>query len=141
MPPPPSSEVVSIAKRHRIHLSGPMTGLVGRNEYAFRVAEKRLRELGHDVYVPHDIPPDRAYGQALLLNLAWICDQATAQVLLRGSEASPGSRAERACAEALGLPQYAEANGQFYLLNRHGRTLATLQPAPKIEAVETGDEG
>ena len=138
MHPPPSSDIAG--KRHRIHLSGPMTGLVGLNEYAFRVAEKDIRALGHDVFVPHDIVADRTYRQALLFNLAWICDQATAQVLLRGSEASPGSRAERACAEALGLPQYVEVDGRYYLLNRHGRTLATLQPAPTLAAVETGDE-
>ena len=141
MPPTPSSDAVGIAKRHRIHLSGPMTGLVNLNEYAFRVAAERIRGLGHEVFSPHDLETETPYRKALIMNLTWIFGHATAQVLLRGSEASPGSRAERAYAEALGLPQYVEADGQYYLLNRFGRTLATLGKAPGLHVVGDTDEG
>ena len=142
MPPTPSSDAGGVSKRHRIHLSGPMTGLVNLNEYAFRVAAERIRGLGHEVFVPHEsILAHTSYRVALLMNLAWVCEHATAQVLLRGSEASPGSRAERACADALDLPQYVEADGQYYLLHKFGRTLATLAEAPGLHVVGDADEG
>lgn len=39
----------------RIYLSGPMTGKLDLNHYAFDVAEKRLTEQGHFVINPHRI--------------------------------------------------------------------------------------
>lgn len=41
----------------KIYVSGPISGLVDGNVSAFRTAEKFLREVGHDVVVPHDLSP------------------------------------------------------------------------------------
>ena len=123
-----------------IHLSGPMSGIAHRNEYAFRKAEERLREMGYEVFNPINIPPQTEYRVALMQNLVWICERAEAQVLLLGSEASPGSCAERALANALMLPQYVEMEGQYRLLNHLGITQVILPLAVGVEEAQEASE-
>ena len=124
----------------KIHLSGPMSGIARRNEYAFRKAEERLREMGHDCFQPLNIPASTDYRVALMQNLVWICERAEAQVLLLGSEASPGSCAERALANALMLPQYVEMDGQYRLINHLGVTQLILPLAIGVEEAQQASE-
>ena len=88
----------------RIFISGPMTGKPDLNEPLFRQAEERLRELGHTVFNPCDLPKTLSYREAMKIDQAWICEHADALVVLPGWPDSPGSRAEVALAEAIGIP-------------------------------------
>jgi Domain of unknown function (DUF4406) len=97
------------------------------NYPAFDAEAKRLRALGHEVFNPADHDQQMfgadisnptgseaqavaEYGfdrrAALKTDLAWICDNAEALVMLPGWENSTGATAEHALAEALGLPTY-----------------------------------
>ena len=62
----------------RIYISGPMTGKPDLNEPLFRSTEKRLRELGHEVFNPCDLPKTLSYRDAMKFDLAWICEHADA---------------------------------------------------------------
>ena len=111
----------------RVYLAGPMTGIPAFNYPAFNAAAARLRRAGHYVFNPaeHDTAvygTDISAGNetgcvrqaandhgfcrrtALRDDLAWICDHAEAVALLPGWERSSGARAEKALADALGLP-------------------------------------
>ena len=102
-----------------------MTGLPFFNAPTFRLAAENLRVMGNDVFSPveHDeqkfgreVFDDNPTGdpialaakgfrrrEALLVDLAYICQEADAVALLPGWRNSPGARAEYAVAVALGL--------------------------------------
>ena len=109
-----------------IYLAGPMRGLPEFNFPAFMAAANYLRKAGHKVFNPaerdiehhgEDISKGNKTGsidqaikqhgfslrRALGDDLAYICAEADAVVLLPGWENSKGAKAERATAEALGL--------------------------------------
>jgi nucleoside 2-deoxyribosyltransferase len=107
----------------KIYLAGPMRGYPEFNFPAFREGARVLREAGHEVFSPAE--HDEANGldvtgsdgnqdaliasgfdlrAALGADLAWICANAEAVVVLPGWEMSAGATAEAATAKALGLP-------------------------------------
>ena len=122
-------------KRHRIHLSGPMTGLPNRNAEAFAYAEKLLLAQGHTVFNPTVITSGSEYRTALMQNLVFICEAATAQVLIPGHECSPGSLAAAAAARAIGLLQYVQRDDEFWLLDETRTQPMKLGAAPKLTVV------
>ncbi len=106
----------------RIYIAGPMRGVPEYNFPAFIAAEERLQDAGHVVFSP--VQYDRQVGidvtgltgheeenipgfnlrEAMQAELTWLCLHAEAVVFLPGWEKSLGSRAERATAQALGIP-------------------------------------
>ena len=98
----------------RIYISGPMTGKPDLNEPLFRSTEERLREMGHEVFNPHNVQKQPSYRDYLANDLAWICERADALVVLPGWEDSPGSKAEVAVADCIDLPIYEAAEGGFF---------------------------
>ena len=56
----------------RIYISGPMTGKPDLNEPLFRSTEERLREMGHTVFNPCNLPKTLSYRTALKEDLRWI---------------------------------------------------------------------
>ena len=110
----------------KIYVAGPMRGYAQFNFPAFESATRDLRALGHEVFSPAErdrgtgFHPDQAMAgteeemalagfslrEALGTDLAWICAEADAVVLLPGWLLSLGARAERATARALGLPVF-----------------------------------
>ena len=109
----------------KIYVAGPMRGYAQFNFPAFESATRDLRALGHEVFSPAErdrgigFHPDQMAGteeemasagfdlrEALGTDLAWICAEADAVVLLPGWSTSLGARAERFTARALGLPVF-----------------------------------
>lgn len=109
----------------KIYLAGPMSNIPHFNYPAFNEAAARLRADGHEVFNPaeHDVTmfgkdisnatgdvakaaSDHGFDRraALKADLAWICDFGEAIALLPGWANSSGAKAEKALAEALGLP-------------------------------------
>jgi hypothetical protein len=104
----------------RVYVSGPMSGRVDLNRAAFEAAAEALRERGHEPVIPHPIEPaahpdrpcvgrpidgkDHGYGCYLLADLATLAG-CGAYTLLPDWDDSPGSRAEMAFAEAVGIPE------------------------------------
>ena len=89
----------------KAYVSGPVSGLPGNNEAAFRACAERLRALGVEPLVPHDIVPEGCDGwhEAMRHCIAFLpsCDAA---VFLPGWWLSRGARVERKVAMACGLP-------------------------------------
>ena len=97
-----------------IYISGPMTGIADDNKPAFNRAAAKLRAMGHNCENPAEQPSGLSYGERLALDLAWICAQADALVILRGAVFSKGVAVELALANALALPVYHQLpDGQF----------------------------
>lgn len=114
----------------KIYVAGPMRGIPEFNFPKFNRVTKALRAMGHEVFNPAerdierhggvDISKGNAAGDetvavkehgfslrvALGEDLAWICAEADAVALLPGWQRSKGAKAEKATAEALGLPTY-----------------------------------
>lgn len=112
-----------------IYLCGAMTHKKHFNREAFAVAAADLREKGHVVFSPPEFN-EAVYGPKFLLSnesgdpreavekfgfdlrkcfsteLAFICLDADAVVVLPNSENSKGTKAEVAVAEAIGIPVY-----------------------------------
>src|SRR5690242_10689349 len=106
----------------KVYLAGPMTGYAEFNFPAFHKATAQLREAGYQVFSPaeHDESQgidvtgtdgtetlaEQGFSRrtALGADLAWICAEAEAVVVLPGWNASTGALAEVATARALGLP-------------------------------------
>lgn len=90
----------------RIYISGPIAGVDNGNREQFRLAHKRLAELGHEVVNPHDIPSKGTTWMDYMLSdleeLRW-CE---AVVFLSGWEYSQGCRIEKIVAETLGLRMF-----------------------------------
>ena len=116
-----------MSRHHTVHISGPVTGQPDRNKDAFNAAERRLREMGHTVLNPMDIPREASYRDAMLINCDWICRNATAMVVLPGASASPGSKAEQTLALAIGLPIYIQRPEAFWRVDDGGYD--DLEPA------------
>ena len=108
-----------------VYLSGPMRHIKNFNFPAFHEAARALRSQGHIVFNPAEkdikqhgegieksptgclkTAEKRGFNlrEALASDLKWICLKAEAVVLLSGWEKSKGALAERATAEALGIP-------------------------------------
>lgn len=91
----------------RVYISGPITGMVDRNQAAFVEAADMLRDLDHDPVNPQLIQPehdgecrgayveghDHRYGCFMRADLKALLD-CDAITMLRGWEASPGARCE-----------------------------------------------
>ena len=127
---------------HRIHLAGPITGVPDGNRFAFDDAATLLRQMGHEVFNPHNIADAPEYRVALMQNLVWICERATVQVLLPGYTRSPGSRSQSETARALRLRQYvARGRGSALVFwecplpgeQVHAHLLGRLGPVTKEE--------
>ena len=114
----------------KVYLAGPMRGIPAYNFPAFFAAERAIREESPGTFVfnparndcehygldPED--PRRAGDKlqsehynfsirtALSQDLAWICQNANALILLPNWETSNGALAERACCLALDIPVY-----------------------------------
>lgn len=106
----------------RIYLSGKMRGIRDFNFPAFHAAAAKLREQGHVVFNPAEYD-ELIYGEdfsksetgdladiptfdlraALMKDLEYICNQATAIALLPGWESSKGALAELAVAKVFDL--------------------------------------
>lgn len=126
----------------KVYLAGPMRGIPEFNHPAFRDGARRLRDAGHEVFSPAeheemrgfdwaahsgDLSAAEASGfslrKALGADLAWICSDADAVVVLPGWQESLGATAEVAVARALGLPsveldEFLTSEGRC----RHART-------------------
>lgn len=97
----------------KTYLAGPMRGYAEHNYPAFREAAKQLRALGYEVFNPAEHAPMPLEGtepeQAdirlwMRQDLAWICEEAEAIVVLPGWERSLGAKAEVATADAIVIP-------------------------------------
>jgi Domain of unknown function (DUF4406) len=105
-----------------IYIAGPLESAIDGdfNFPAFDRVAQQLRDKGHYVYSPADhargslgsledilaMSPfalKKARRKILAEELYWLCSNAHLVVLLPGWEKSPGARAERAAAEALGI--------------------------------------
>lgn len=109
----------------KVYIGGPMRGYAEFNFPAFHAAADAIKALGCEVFNPAakdnerhgtDISKGNAAGceevaakehgfnlrEALGLDLAWICAEATAIALLPGWKNSKGATAEHATAVALG---------------------------------------
>lgn len=118
----------------KIYLAGPMRGIKEFNFPAFHAAAAKLREVGHFVFSPAEKDNERhgtdiskgnetgdevyaskqhgfSLREALAADLAWICAEADAVVLLPGWKNSKGATAERATAIALGLEVFEPPEG------------------------------
>lgn len=89
----------------RIYISGPMTGLPGKNFPAFNAEADRLRKLGFDVVNPVDVNPDEAtmsWTECLRNDLAALltCDTLA---LLDGWQQSAGAHLEMHVAHRVGM--------------------------------------
>lgn len=105
----------------RAYIAGPMRGHEHYNYPAFDAAAELLRAQGHEVFNPAENDRQNGFDAmglqgheaaehgfdlriALKEDLAWICDNADAVVVLDGWCHSRGAKAEVALADALGLP-------------------------------------
>lgn len=92
-------------ERKTIYLSGPITGMPGKNHETFMSVARELRAMGHVVYNPRefvwigDFPKRKAFAEYC----AFICNRADTIVLLPGWQHSKGACAERALAENCSL--------------------------------------
>ena len=88
----------------KIYLAGPMRGIPDANFPAFFAAANMLRDAGHEVFSPMEVPEKGlAYRQYLMIDLNWIGNQAQAIALLPGWEKSFGANVEWSLARALDL--------------------------------------
>ena len=87
-----------------IYISGPVTGMPGRNEVAFRTAADALARTGYTVINPLDVveDPDMEHGKAMRLCLAAL-KRADGVCLLDGWEKSQGALQEYGEALHLGI--------------------------------------
>lgn len=111
----------------KLYVAGPMRGIPNFNFPAFENAAVKLRVLGHEVFSPAEKDIERfgdtvsasATGdlddikgsgfklrETLLIDLAWIADNADAVVVLPGWEKSRGATAEVSLARAIDLPEF-----------------------------------
>lgn len=110
----------------KLYLAGPMRGIPEFNFPAFHAGAEALRMDGHEVFNPAEkgaeadviadptLQEDLAFRRKVFaIDLGWICEHAEGVVLLPGWEYSKGARAERAAAEAVGLPVYLYNNGNI----------------------------
>jgi hypothetical protein len=100
----------------KVYLAGPMTGIPDYNAPAFRVAARRLRELGHEVISPVELDEEegfdhatqetdeKAYLEFLRRDLIrFLAEGVEAIVVLPGWEESRGAEAEVFVGRKVGL--------------------------------------
>lgn len=89
-----------------IYLSGPISGMPGKNHDLFMRVAQELRRAGHEVYNPRefcwteDVFPKR---KAFAAYCDFICNRADTIVLLPGWRGSKGATTEHGLAENCGL--------------------------------------
>ena len=117
----------------KIYLAGPMRGYADFNHPAFHRAAALLRADGHHVFSPaeHDVANgydftgtdgserDLAnagfdFRKTLGDDLAWICGEADAVVVMPGWRESSGARAEVTVALTLRIPVWELASALLY---------------------------
>jgi hypothetical protein len=101
-------------KGMQLYLAGQMRGIPDFNFPAFNAAAAKLRAAGHEVFNPAEkgLEKDAGAQQELLsfrrkvfaLDTAWICLHADAIALLPNWPKSKGAVAEKALADAIGIP-------------------------------------
>lgn len=91
----------------KVYVCGPVSGVEDRNVEAFEGARRRLRALGHEVVIPHDVVPadmsdDTERGEIMRRCLTAMlgCDEVVA---LPGYECSDGSVQELRVAQVAGM--------------------------------------
>ena len=90
----------------KLYLSGPMSGHPDLNFPAFTAETKRLRELGHEVFSPHEEPPMPRWewGEWIISDLIVLMSgDFDGLALLDGWEKSPGCNIEKVFAERIGV--------------------------------------
>lgn len=97
----------------KIYLAGPMRGVPDHKE-RFAFAAAKLRAEGHEVFNPPEHKEEvqrmanegdiTALREAFRLDTDWICRYAEEVVFLPGWIHSKGAVAEKALAEAIGIP-------------------------------------
>ena len=100
--------------------------------------EERLRELGHTVFNPCDLPKTFTYRKAIAADLRWISEEADALVVLPGWSDSPGSKAEVALADCIDLPIYEAVAAGFF---RRHVWVAIVDEPYDAALMEAGDDG
>lgn len=88
----------------KVYVSGPMTSYQDFNRSAFRKAEARLRDMGHDPVIPVDsgVPANEPWAAHLRADIRMLMD-CHAIAMLPGWEGSKGARLEVGIARALGF--------------------------------------
>lgn len=76
-----------------VYIAGPMTGKPDKNRMAFYDAETKLKEQGHAVLNPADLPDGMVPEQYMPICMAML-EQAEGIRLLEDWEESPGARLE-----------------------------------------------
>lgn len=89
-----------------IYISGPITGIPGKNHELFKSVATQLRNAGNRVYNPREFtwdepvfPKRRAFAEYC----AFICNEATTIVMLPGWQKSKGATTEHGLAENCSL--------------------------------------
>lgn len=85
----------------KTYVAGPITGIPNGNRSKFEAAAKRLRALGHEVIIPHEIPPvTDDWHTALRADIVVLmtCEKV---YLLEGWRNSRGARLEAYIAQCL----------------------------------------
>jgi len=89
----------------RLYLSGPMTGWPEWNRPAFAAAAEALRQAGHRVTNPGELPADPEWPwEAYLAQALWAMLAVQGVALLDRWEDSQGARLEVAWARRLQIP-------------------------------------
>lgn len=91
-------------KPHGTYLSGPITGIVDKNEPAFTRAAAKLRAAGHIVVNPLEfkLPEGAGWETAMRYDIPQLCT-CTAIAMLPNWEWSKGAKGELAIARLLGM--------------------------------------